>query len=196
MKDIVEARQLRGDENADFTADAFEAFVRQNYSAVYAYVARRIARGDGEVSDVVAEVFTVAWRRWGQVPEPPDDVPWLFGVARRLVSRWWRSRSRRFRLLARVGLHSVEPLPTTGSQEMVTDWVLDGISRLRTADQELLRLVYWEQLSHRDVGLVLGCSANAVGQRLHKVKRRLERELRDIAAWAATIPDINEGQSR
>ena len=189
------ARQPRV-RSADYTGDAFEAFVRRNYAAVYAYVARRIAPGDAEVSDVVAEVFGVAWRRRAQVPEPPDDVPWLFGVSRHLVSRWWRSRYRRLRLLVRVGLHSPEPLPTTGSQEMVADWVLDGISRLRDADQELLRLVYWERLSHRDVGLVLGCSANAVGQRLHKVKRQLERELRDIAASAVTIPETNEGQAQ
>jgi RNA polymerase sigma-70 factor (ECF subfamily) len=51
------------------------------------------------------------------------------------------------------------------------------MSRLRPKDQELLKLVLWEELTHAQVGVVLGCSTNAVALRLHKARNRLGMEL-------------------
>ena len=51
-----------------------------HYSAVRAYAWRR--RPDA-ADDVVAETFTVAWRRLDDVP--PEALPWLIGVARKVL---------------------------------------------------------------------------------------------------------------
>jgi DNA-directed RNA polymerase specialized sigma24 family protein len=51
------------------------------------------------------------------------------------------------------------------------------MSQLSSKDQELLRLVLWEELSHSEAGEVLGCSANAVAIRLHKARRRLRAQM-------------------
>ena len=47
---------------------------------VRGYVRRHVAEADCD--DVVAEVFLVAWRRFGDVPD--DPLPWLLATARRL----------------------------------------------------------------------------------------------------------------
>ncbi len=183
------------DRSADRAVGAFEAFYQRHYATVYAYVVRRIGPGVAEATDVVAEVFTVAWRRRDQVPVPPDDVLWLYGVSRRVVSRWWRSHNRRLRLWLRLRSYSVMP-STIGSEETVADWVLGEISRLRAADQEILRLVYWEQLSHGEAGVVLGCSANAVAQRLHKIRRRLRSELEGSARESGVSFEDEDDEER
>jgi RNA polymerase sigma-70 factor (ECF subfamily) len=54
------------------------------------------------------------------------------------------------------------------------------IARLSADDQEALRLVYWERLSCREIGRVLGCSEKAVGIRLSRARQRLARLLVDI----------------
>ena len=59
----------------------FEALYAAHYQAIAGYVLRRVAAD--EADDVIAQVFTVAWRRFGEVPAPPGDRLWLFGVARK-----------------------------------------------------------------------------------------------------------------
>lgn len=54
---------------------------------------------------------------------------------------------------------------------------LAALGRLRPDDQELLRLVAWEELDHRAIGLVLGISSNAVAIRLLRARRRFAEEL-------------------
>jgi RNA polymerase sigma-70 factor (ECF subfamily) len=41
----------------------------------------------------------------------------------------------------------------------------------------LKRLAGWEGLPHSDIARILGCSVEAVGQRLHRAKKRLAKEL-------------------
>jgi RNA polymerase sigma-70 factor (ECF subfamily) len=71
---------------------AFERLYRQHFEAIYAYVVRRAARADS--ADLVADVFATAWRRIADVPGPPEEKLWLFGVARRVVSQHNRGKSR------------------------------------------------------------------------------------------------------
>jgi RNA polymerase sigma-70 factor (ECF subfamily) len=63
----------------------FDGLYRAHFRAVLAYVARR-ERSSADAADLTAEVFAVAWRRIEAVPEPPDDILWLYGTARRVVS--------------------------------------------------------------------------------------------------------------
>jgi RNA polymerase sigma-70 factor (ECF subfamily) len=71
----------------------FEALFRAHAGRVRSYVARRVAEGR---DDAVAETFTVAWRRLEDVPE--DALPWLLGVARRVLANQGRAAQRRVAL--------------------------------------------------------------------------------------------------
>src|SRR4030065_1136589 len=54
---------------------------------VFAYAARRVGREHAE--DVVADTFMVAWRHREQRPD--QDLPWLLGVARRVIGEAYRA---------------------------------------------------------------------------------------------------------
>lgn len=55
--------------------------------------------------------------------------------------------------------------------------MLAALSRLRPPDQEILRLAVWEELPHRDIAAILGCSESSVAVRLHRARIRLGREI-------------------
>ena len=63
--------------------------------------------------------------------------------------------------------------PPAGTFDPVTEHVLAALAELKAADREALLLVHWEQLSYAEAAQVLGCSANAVGIRVHKAKARM-----------------------
>jgi RNA polymerase sigma-70 factor (ECF subfamily) len=75
----------------------FEALYAEHYAPIYRYVDRRV---DGpEVPDVVAEVFTAAWRRLDDIPEGEATRVWLYGLARNSLLNHRRGRRCRWRLL-------------------------------------------------------------------------------------------------
>jgi RNA polymerase sigma-70 factor (ECF subfamily) len=139
---------------------------------VLAYALRRTATA-ADAEEVAAETFVIAWRRRGQVPE--DPLPWLFGVARRLVANQRRARQRQLGLIARITQRGVDAPPTVAVG--VEGPATRALVRLRPDDQELLRLVAWEELDHRSIGLMLGISENAVAIRLYRARQRFRDEL-------------------
>lgn len=58
--------------------------------------------------------------------------------------------------------------------------VLSAAARLSETDQELLRLTLWEEVASSEAAQILGISANAVKQRIHRAKKRLAREFRSL----------------
>jgi RNA polymerase sigma-70 factor (ECF subfamily) len=168
--------------------DRFRSLFERRYQAIHRYAVRRMAASPADVLDVTAQVFAVAWRRLDRVPEAPHDLPWLYGVARKLVSRQQRTLQRRQRLADRLTAEALvsatEPAPPDPDGERVRV----AIGRLRSKDQEVLRLVLWEGLSHADAGEVLHCSANAIALRLYKARQRLRSEL-----TSASVPTSDPG---
>lgn len=159
----------------DPTADErFTRLFEQHYLAVLAYCARRVNRSEAE--DVSSEVFTVLWRKLDSV-DPESALPWLCSVAFGLVRNRRRAARRAIALTQRIGRNHKESDDLRPDVLMVRNEedkeILDALGRLRDTDQEVLRLVIWEEMSAKDVGLVIGCSTSAAEQRLHRAKKRL-----------------------
>ncbi len=145
---------------------------------ITAYVLRRLPPSTSDASDLVADIFATAWRRFDDVPGPPDDRLWLYGVARNLLHSQRRTALRHLRLGTRLagepGAGTGDPEPTDGS---VGAGLTAALDRLPETDREVLRLVLWDDLTHREAAVVLGCTTNALGVRLHRARARLRRQL-------------------
>jgi RNA polymerase sigma-70 factor (ECF subfamily) len=144
---------------------------------IHAYCARRTT--SSQAADAVSDVFVVAWRRIADVPEGDAALPWLYGVAYRVLSHQWRAGRRSQRLLTRIGgMAAIQPPdPDLIIVRREEDRLLfAAASRLRPVDQEILRLTLWEGLPHAEVASVLGIDPDAVKQRAYRARRRLATE--------------------
>jgi RNA polymerase sigma-70 factor (ECF subfamily) len=162
------------------TDDAFAAAYRAHYWAVSRFVARRLDPGAAhEVEEVVADVFSIAWRRRSELP-PETPLPWLYAVARNCLANTVRGLGRRRRLLDRIGhherAHRRQTVPGPDA-ERPGAWVHEALSRLSPADQEALRLTTWEELTLDELAVALECGKNAAAMRLHRARRRLRAEI-------------------
>jgi RNA polymerase sigma-70 factor (ECF subfamily) len=155
----------------------FRALFDQHYRDIAAYFARRL--GFDEALDAADDVFVVAWRRLDNIPTGSEARRWLFGVARNVLGNRRRSRFRAGRLLARLrglGRDPGDPGPEPQLIRREQDQeVLDALATLSPAEQELLRLAVWEELSHREIGEILGCSRKAVDTRVYRAMHHLAR---------------------
>jgi RNA polymerase sigma-70 factor (ECF subfamily) len=161
----------------------FTSLYEKHHRAVLAYCLRRT--NDSDARDAMAEVFAVAWRRIDDLPESEWALPWLYGVARRVVSRQHRSARRFRRLVEKLGASRPAPEPDVEA-EMVMRWeyrtVREALEQLRAAEREVLLLAAWEELTNQEMGEALGCSTEAAAQRLHRAKKKLGRRFRALDA--------------
>lgn len=149
----------------------FEALYRANVRSVMAYVLTRTAKD--EAPDVVSSTFLVAWRRFDDVPA--DALPWLIGVARRVLAEQSRSSSRRNAVTQRLAGEAAtgrgwsadasEPVLLRGS-------IRSAFSKLRPEDRDILTLTAWQGLDTAQLAVSLGCSKAVASLRLHHARRR------------------------
>jgi RNA polymerase sigma-70 factor (ECF subfamily) len=145
--------------------------------AVYAYFKRRTDLTSAQ--ECAADTFLVAWRRIDDIPRT-RELPWLYGVARRVLANRRRTIRRAGRLTEKLAGVATNPGPSPEAivvRRHEDEELLDAIGRLRPQDQELLQLASWEELPHDEIATILGCSRHAVDQRLYRAMRRLAREM-------------------
>jgi RNA polymerase sigma-70 factor, ECF subfamily len=167
----------------DERADRLERLFRSSFRRVMAYCLRRTS--EPAASDAVAEVYAVAWRRRRRLPSDEEEaVLWLLGIARGVLANQARGQRRWARLLLRVAART-EPSPRGEPYEEDGD-LSAAMAELSAADQEVLRLAYWDDLSRREIATVLGLPVGTVDTRLHRARERLRQRLVGTDGQAAT----------
>ena len=156
---------------------------------LYRFAIRRtVSRQDAE--DLVAEVFTVAWRRLEDLPTGDETRLWLFGTARLVLQNQWRSRRRQRHLLERLRRTATaeESNEQLAGLDGTTD-VGDAMSHLADRDREVLLLAAWEGLAPQEIAVVLDVSAETARKRLQRARSRLRKTLQsdDGATGSATF---------
>jgi len=175
--------------NRQGTAEAqaqFESLYLAHYRGIYGYVARRVQGREADVADLVADIFAIAWRRFLVVPAPPNDRPWLFGVARHRLQEHLRNEGSRVRLLARLASEPNDD-GSGGLWESVHLQLRAAVAELPSLDREVLLLVVWDGLNHAEAAAVLNCSVNAIALRMRRAKARL----RDTLNAASGTPFVD-----
>jgi len=151
----------------------FERLFHAHADVVLAYALRRTDPDTAQ--EVVSETFGVAWRRFSDIPD--RALPWLLGVARRVLANSRRSSSRQRALALRL---VEEPALAAGDPTGEVDArisVRTALELLPSAEREAIELLAWEDLSPSEAAEVLGCSRGVFAVRLHRARRRLRRHL-------------------
>ena len=158
-------------------AAQFEGIFSSCYSKVLGYAIRR-TDDRSAAEDAVSEVFMVAWRRLDDMPGEP--LPWLLGVARKVLANQRRAAGRRAPDGPLIPLEAVaDPAPGAAVADLVADReaFAAAFGALSPADREVLTLVSWDGLSPKEAATVLDCTPATFYLRLHRARKRLLKEL-------------------
>jgi RNA polymerase sigma-70 factor (ECF subfamily) len=145
-------------------------FFRDNYGWLRRYVARRVP--ESRVDDVVATSFIVAWKKYEAVTQP--SLPWLVRIAHFEISNAARKSNRAVNDIQIVAFDNV---PDTSDDGFDGSAIRRALACLDPSDQELLRLVHWDELSRNEISNVLGLTQNAVNVRYHRALKKLGNEM-------------------
>ncbi len=148
----------------------YEAIFAACYERVLRYAQRRT--DEQTAQDVAADVLLLAWRRLTELPDEP--LPWLLAAARRVLSNQRRSQDRQERLQLRL-TREREPVTSQRTEDAydVADQWAAALRSLSPLDQEVLALLAWDELTHREAAAVLGCRPSTFAMRASRARRRL-----------------------
>ncbi len=171
----------------------FEDLYRSTATDLLAFLTRR-ASDPEEATDLLAEVYLVAWRRLDKVPTDDGARLWLFGIARNLLMKdSQRQQSHQAIVrnvtqeLARLAAYQPET-----SNEDLAERIRGCLDKLPATHREVLLLTAWEGLKPREIAKVTGATANVVRVRLHHARQALARELRPPASGTVEEESASE----
>ena len=169
---------LPADMPRTLTEEQLTAIYRETIDALYGYVSRRCGGVRQLAEDVTQETWLRAVREWGRTGAPDTPLAWLTTVARNLIFN-------HFRKCAPVPL---EDLPSSmmidavdlnaiGESAAIAAMVNQALSRLPTAEAQLLEEFHFERYRVTRLAERYGISERAVEGRLRRARERLRREL-------------------
>ncbi|CAM5228244.1 sigma-70 family RNA polymerase sigma factor [Streptomyces sp. NRRL F-5140] len=144
------------------------------------------ALGDArEAEDVTQQVFLGVWRgRQGYRPERGTVAGWISGITRRKIADALSARTRRSDLVASAGTRlSPDEGGSDQFAEAALDRVLvrDALAGLPDAQQRVLRLTYYEDLTQTQIaertGWPLGTVKSHARRGLHRLHHRLREDV-------------------
>ncbi|MFF1745230.1 RNA polymerase sigma factor [Streptomyces mirabilis] len=181
------ARAVDGDR------EAFGRIFDRHGKTVYNHLFRRTADWS-EAEDLTSTVFLHAWRRRSETVLDRDSaLPWLLGIADRLLSNTRRRLRRAEALLRRLVSHDE---PVGDHADRVAGLVDDerrmseihrALARLPRHERDVVELCVWSGLDQQAAAATLGVAVGTVKSRLHRARRRLGGDLVGGAAAPASF---------
>ena len=165
---------------ADFLAgeEAALAVIYRRFSPLIYSVALRSLGEVTEAEDVTQKVFIAAWTgRHNYRPDRASLPAWLMGIARNKIVDSHSARARQRRIQTEVAANSepARPEPMDVAERLI---IADEIARLDDVPQQVLRLAFYEDLTHAQIAermqLPPGTVKSHIRRSLLKIRSRLE----------------------
>lgn len=142
-------------------------------------VAYSVLRDGDLAADAVQDSFLRAWQRLGDLREPERFGPWLCGIVRNQARDAQRRHGRELRARAVVPVaasRADDPAIEIEDREM-EGRLMAALDQLDELSRAAIILRYYEGLSTKQIGELLGKAPAAIDMRLTRARQALRREL-------------------
>lgn len=147
------------------------------------YFARRV-QPTADAADCAAETALIMWRKHRKLPaDPSEQRAWAFGIARNILANHTRKRVRRS--IIDDSLRDAVMAVTVAEISDEAYAAAEALTLLPEADQELMRLIIWDEFTIAEAGKVMGLRADAARKRYERARIRLRNAVAVI--WEDTL---------
>lgn len=171
----MELKELKTERTIDFD------LIREKYHrGILTFLAQDKTLKKEDREDITQEIFIKIYRNLDKMDPAKDPGPWVYTISRRTAIDFKRSREKRIRHCEFDELAS-PPSTMKSPEESLMEQIdisrLDEIMNdLPLRSRRLLFLIYWEEMSCRQTGEILGMPTGTVKYELHRLRKKIRRQ--------------------
>ena len=154
----------------------FARLVQQHAPQVLDFTARLLS-DRREAEEVAQDAFVKAFRQLSSFRGDSSFVTWVQRIAYHEAIDHLRQRAPYTVDISEVAAISDDEELSTGREERIL-LMEETIDELPPDDQLLLHLYYYEDQPLRDIAYIMDAEPNALSQRLHRIRKRLLRMIK------------------
>ena len=195
-------RILSGDDSA------FSVLVQKHQKSVHALAWRKI--GDFHIAEeITQDTFLQARKELASLKDPNRFVGWIYVIADRLCTAWFRKQKLIMQSLESVSEETLEKTAyenyvaeqqeeaSAGHRREIVNYLLE---MLPEGERTVIIMHYYGEMTCEKIGDVLGISSNTVKSRLSRARNRLRfvnihtNPILNSRVGNDTIPKSNKGE--
>ena len=171
-------RTLTGDQHA------FGTLVQRYQKPIHALVWRKI--GDFHTAEeITQDIFLTAYKKLQTLKNPNQFAGWLYVIATRRCIAWLKKKRIPMKSLEAMSAEELEELAYTQYRTEQQEKVVSGqqqevvkhlLQKLPESERTVVTLHYLGNMNCADISKFLGVSPNTVKSRLHRARKRLQKE--------------------
>jgi len=160
---------------------AFERLYQVYEKRVFQYVSTFV-RDQAVAEEIVVDVMVAVWRGAYTFTNTSRVSTWIFGIARHKAIDALRKVIRSEQETMELEKVTHLPNPAEGPLEsidrkQVAALTRQAISKLSREHQEVIRLVFYEELPYEEIATLLDIPVNTVKTRVYYAKQQLKQQL-------------------
>lgn len=150
------------------------------------FIVRKVGGNQEAAEEVFSQTVEAALKGWYTFEHKSSYFTWICRIALNKMADYYRhqihERSKliapTFEMLADIGSHYLSPEEKMALDELKM-CVLECIRLLPSEKRRLLYLKYWKELSHKEIGKIMGLTERAVEGQLYRAKQALRQVLQE-----------------
>ena len=154
----------------DYKQKRFEQMVNQNKGTIYT-VCYMFSKGSDEVADLFQETLINLWKGMPEKDEISNIKGWIYRVSLNTCISLNRKKKSRPTVPLTMDIDLFE---SKGEKEQQVEMLHKRITRLQPFDRAIV-LLWLEDISYEEIGLILGITAKNVSVRLTRIREKLKQ---------------------
>lgn len=154
----------------DYKQKRFEQMVNQNKGTIYT-VCYMFSKDSDEVADLFQETLINLWKGMPEKDEISNIKGWIYRVSLNTCISLNRKKKSRPTVPLTMDIDLFE---SKGEKEQQVEMLHKRITRLQPFDRAIV-LLWFEDISYEEIGLILGITAKNVSVRLTRIREKLKQ---------------------
>lgn len=154
----------------DYKQKRFEQIVNQNKGTIYT-VCYMFSKDSDEVADLFQETLINLWKGMPEKDEISNIKGWIYRVSLNTCISLNRKKKSRPTVPLTMDIDLFE---SKGEKEQQVEMLHKRITRLQPFDRAIV-LLWLEDISYEEIGLILGITAKNVSVRLTRIREKLKQ---------------------
>lgn len=154
----------------DYKQKRFEQMVNQNKDTIYT-VCYMFSKDSDEVADLFQETLINLWKGMPEKDEISNIKGWIYRVSLNTCISLNRKKKSRPTVPLTMDIDLFE---SKGEKEQQVEMLHKRITRLQPFDRAIV-LLWLEDISYEEIGLILGITAKNVSVRLTRIREKLKQ---------------------